>query len=288
MKKLLFFFALTAILSLSAQESVLFQDDFNAEAPDATTFTNWTAYDVDGDGNNWEVTDIQSYIDGGPTAMNMSGLCIDSDSWEGSAFDPDNWIIMNAPVSITGDNPKLVFTVGTYQNDGSWIDDKYSVYITESNDLTEVMTATPVYTGLLSDVMTADQADGSASTYVHEFDLSAYDGMDIYVTFRHFDCPDQNSVLIDDVKITAENVGIEDLEALGFNSYPNPVNDVLNLKADSNITHVSIVNILGQEVVNFAPNAKQTSIDTSDFTNGIYMVKVEMGEVYGTYKIVKE
>ncbi len=287
MKKLFTLLMLVGIFSAVAQ-TTLFSDDFNAEVPDATTFTNWTSYDVDGDGQFWEVTDIQSYIDSNATAMNMSGLCADSDSWEGDAFDPDNYLIMMNPVSITGDNPTLTFTVGTYQTSGLYIGDKYSVYITESNDLSDVMAATPIYTGLLSDVMTADAADGSASTYVHTFDLSAYDGMDIYVSFRHFDCPDENSVLIDDLSITAENVGIEDIAALGFNSYPNPVNDVLNLKAEQAITSVTINNVLGQKVIDLSPNALQTAIDLSDLSKGIYMVNVTIGENSGSYKIVKE
>ena len=83
--------------------------------------------------------------------------------------------------------------------------------------------------------------------------------------------------------IGADASGIADNVIDGFGMYPNPVNDVLNLKADINIDTVSIYNMLGQEVL----TTKQTQIDMSALPTGSYIVKVQAGEQVASYNLVK-
>lgn len=83
--------------------------------------------------------------------------------------------------------------------------------------------------------------------------------------------------------IGTDVTGIADNVIDGFGMYPNPVNDVLNLKADINIDTVSIYNMLGQEVL----TTKQTQIDMSTLPTGSYIVKVQAGEQVASYNLVK-
>ena len=45
---------------------------------------------------------------------------------------------------------------------------------------------------------------------------------------------------------------------------------------------------LGQEVFKTTPNVSNASIDLSTLKGGIYMVKVQVGNTTGTYKIIKK
>lgn len=74
----------------------------------------------------------------------------------------------------------------------------------------------------------------------------------------------------------------------GFRAYPNPVKDVFNISYTKEITSVSVLNLLGQEVLNKKINALQSSIDMSGLSNGAYLVKVNVDGLVSTIKVVKQ
>ena len=75
----------------------------------------------------------------------------------------------------------------------------------------------------------------------------------------------------------------------GFSYYPNPVKEQgLNLMAPQNIDAVIIYNMLGQEVLNLKPNAKNYNVEMSNLQAGTYILKVTVGSTTGTYGIIKE
>ncbi len=74
----------------------------------------------------------------------------------------------------------------------------------------------------------------------------------------------------------------------GFNAYPNPVSSVLNIEYTSDLTNVSVFNMLGQQVITKNVSATTTQIDMSGLTNGTYMIKVEAGNVSKTIKVFKK
>jgi alpha-tubulin suppressor-like RCC1 family protein len=81
----------------------------------------------------------------------------------------------------------------------------------------------------------------------------------------------------------------EDFAINKLKVYPNPVNDVLNFSFDKEITAVSIINLLGQEVFAKAVNSNESRIDISNVISGTYIVKVTF--VNGgtkTLKIIKD
>ncbi len=80
----------------------------------------------------------------------------------------------------------------------------------------------------------------------------------------------------------------EDFVFSGFSHYPNPVKNTLNLTNSSTIDEVSVVSILGQQILIQKINALETELDMSSFSKGVYFIKVLSGGLVKTVKIVKE
>ena len=279
MKKITLLVAIFAAFTMNAQ---IFFDDFNAEVIDATTFDQWDAIDFDADGENWEVFDADAT--GYPWLM--TGLGVDSDSWEGAPFTPDNWLVTKDPIDLTGvTGTTISFIVGTYQTNGTFIDDKYSIYLTTSNDIVDLLVATPVNTRLVSDDVTAAAGDGSDSSALVTIDASAFDGQMVYLTFRHFDSVDINSVLLDDITVDGI-LGLTDESFNSFNYYIN-ANSQLVLSASTSLENVQLYNLLGQQVVSQRLSTTNETVNIASLDSGIYIVKVNIEGRTKSFKIVK-
>lgn len=92
----------------------------------------------------------------------------------------------------------------------------------------------------------------------------------------------------EDYQMVVGSLGIEDQALENINLFPNPVHDVLNIKAKENLSSVAIYNLLGQEVLKSNLNNIQESIDVSALNTGVYLAKVEINGKSKTYKIIKK
>jgi hypothetical protein len=70
--------------------------------------------------------------------------------------------------------------------------------------------------------------------------------------------------------------------------YPNPVTNTLTLNSGKTIENVTIVNMLGQVILNSAPNSITSEIDMSHLKAGAYFVKVTVENATKTIKIIKK
>jgi hypothetical protein len=98
-----------------------------------------------------------------------------------------------------------------------------------------------------------------------------------------------NNCESDYLQITAdEALSNEDFETKGFIAYPNPMGELLTIRNKTNITAISITNLLGQEVLNAEANTETVTVDTSQLGAGTYIVKVraESGES-ASLKVIK-
>jgi len=86
----------------------------------------------------------------------------------------------------------------------------------------------------------------------------------------------------------AAALGVDSFDSINFSYYPNPVTDVLNLSFNQEMGNVSVVNLLGQQVISKTLNAKQGKIDLSGLSKGAYLVKVTVGNQSKTIKVIKE
>jgi len=73
-----------------------------------------------------------------------------------------------------------------------------------------------------------------------------------------------------------------------FEYYPNPVKNKLNFKSSEPITRITIFTILGQYLKTINLSDAANSIDLSDFTKGLYLIKVETQSQVKNLKIIKE
>ncbi len=123
-------------------------------------------------------------------------------------------------------------------------------------------------------------------------DLFSYKDDKIHIEFEFTGIGDFHSdMAIDLVEVTVcDTVLSVDEEGVieGFSIYPNPATDILNFKAKDYIDEISIYNLLGQEILRTQPRELQTQIDISSLPTGMYIVKTQIGEQLGTYRVVKQ
>ncbi len=67
--------------------------------------------------------------------------------------------------------------------------------------------------------------------------------------------------------------------------YPNPANDILNINASSQIDRVELYNISGQLIYSNQANNSEVSVNTSEFAQGLYIVKVYTENGHTTQKV---
>ena len=121
------------------------------------------------------------------------------------------------------------------------------------------------------------------------FDLSAYDGQDIYIGI-HCTTDDGLLLMIDDFLVTGDStVGISDFTTASASIYPNPVADTffvdLSSKFNTSEVSVSIVDLLGKTVMSFGA---ADSYSISSLSPGVYFVNINDGHYAATQKIVKK
>ncbi len=229
----------------------------------------WTIIDADSDGYNW--VDMANLYGAG-RGHNGSTSCLVSESYvnsTSSALNPDNWAITPA-FSLPADSPALLSFYAAIQ-DVNVPSEHYGVYVSTTT------TDPDNFTLLFEETMDANGGLRAQSPWVEKHvNLSAYAGQTIYIAFRHFNCTDMFSVLIDDLTVALENnwtTEIDENIASSIAVYPNPTNNIVTI-ANAEGQNITIVNSLGQVVANIENASANQTIDVSNFANGTYFVKV--------------
>lgn len=93
---------------------------------------------------------------------------------------------------------------------------------------------------------------------------------------------------VDNVVFSQGNtMGTEDFSAQNFSIYPNPINDVLNIRSAEVVDAITVYNLLGETIIQTQPGTMSPSIDTRSLSSGVYLVKVEIGGSAKTIKVIK-
>jgi len=72
----------------------------------------------------------------------------------------------------------------------------------------------------------------------------------------------------------------------GFTFGPNPTNGTLRLKANTNLDQATIYNLLGKELMSVKGSSREMKLDFSNFSSGIYLIKVQSGDASQTVKVI--
>ena len=92
---------------------------------------------------------------------------------------------------------------------------------------------------------------------------------------------------VDNVSVD-QNLSTNDFEQFQFETYPNPMRDILNISANTNIEKVEMYDILGNQVKNLNLNAQDNQISVSDLSRGVYILKTYIQGNVDTQKIIKK
>jgi len=79
-------------------------------------------------------------------------------------------------------------------------------------------------------------------------------------------------------------VGIKTIEELGLKVYPNPVADILNISQAQQVASYEVINSIGKLMLKSANQNSLIQINTTDYSTGIYMLKINMND--GSYSKV--
>lgn len=144
---------------------------------------NWTTLDADGDSYNWTLSPI-----GGGYGHNGSDGVVMSYSYSNysGVLNPDNYLV-SPKLLITANNHYVSFCASAL--DEAYPADHFGLAVSTT-------TATPsAFTMLQEWTMTAKQGNW----YEYAVDLNSYVGQEVYIAIRHFNCPDNFCLCVDDI-----------------------------------------------------------------------------------------
>ena len=257
MKK--FLLSMMAVALVSSVNAQVYQADDDVE------FGAWTPYDVDGDTYNWGATDLT----GSGTPLEPQAGCLISNSWvTAGPLTPDN-LTVSPVINLTGSiGATLTWGAGSVETTASaWYEEHYAVYVvTNPAAIIAGTYPTPVFEGTLT-------AGEVMQTQTIDITTIAAGQATVYLVFRHFNCTDENFIVVDDLKLFGDYASVEENQ-LQVSVYPNPAVEVLNISMNTPATSISIYSLDGQLVTNELINATTASINVSALTPGVYLYEV--------------
>lgn len=84
------------------------------------------------------------------------------------------------------------------------------------------------------------------------------------------------------------NLSINEFNPSVFTLSPNPVLDILTIKGTKSFSQITILNQLGQQVVQKELNVNEVQLDLSHLKSGIYFVTINSENKQTTHKIIKQ
>lgn len=173
-------------LGFGASAQTYFSDNFND-----SNVSDWTRYDVDGDGIQWG--DIFQITNTGGTPV--TPLSLISRSWQTDPLFPNNWIVSPAIDLSTATGKQVMLNWKVMAAAAAWDQEHYSVYVATTSDLASLQ-ASPVKFS-----ETYDDPANLGTQYSRTLDLTSFAGQTVYVAFRHHDSTDMDFISIDDVVV---------------------------------------------------------------------------------------
>ena len=239
---------------------------------DCEDLTGWSGEDIDGDGSNW------FYYSGGEAFGFQSGRFYGSPS---SAMSPDNALITPA-FFIPNNVDDIKLTVRVASSSATNYLETYAVYIQE------VGVGSPYDDLLFQDTLT--QGGPSSAVDVEVSIPSTYVNKSVKLVFRHYNCSNQDYLLMDDFRVQYSNtLSTVDLDLNELSIYPNPVDTELNVRTNKVISGIQIYNILGKEVLNFSETSIiNNGINVSELANGAYLIRISLDNSTKTFKFIKK
>ncbi|MFT5250484.1 MAG: hypothetical protein ACI93P_002226 [bacterium] len=127
---------------------------------------------------------------------------------------------------------------------------------------------------------------------IEEIDLTPYEGENVMFNFVNI-TGYSNSTYIDNINVFAESLGVSDNELTGVLLYPNPSSEKVNISFNStngDAYQIKIINSLGQVIKEIGETSfngsNDISLDVSNFSIGLYFVKIEVDNLSTIKKLL--
>ena len=134
----------------------------------------------------------------------------------------------------------------------------------------------------------ADNNPGADGTSMPEIELTGYTASSKFAIYGESANSSQDiDFYVDNFSITATSLGMDAVSKSNFTYFPNPVNNVLSIKAQASIDSITVYNMLGQTVVRSTPNTATTAVDMSGLQTGAYFVQVAINNSIETVRVIK-
>ena len=140
----------------------------------------WSSVDNDGDGNDWFLGNS------GYTAYDGTNVAVSASWINSNPLTPDNWLI-SPQLEIAADDVSLTFYVKS--QDINFPNEKYDVMVSTGTN------AVGDFISIYSETLVNDTWKEVNLT------LSGYNGQNIYIAFRHWDCTDEFQLILDNISI---------------------------------------------------------------------------------------
>jgi hypothetical protein len=177
-------------------------------------------------------------------------------------------------------------------NDGVWYSFTVGTAGTFNVSLSGVGSWDPqldVYSGTCDAFTCVASADVGGGGGAETVSFSGEAGVTYFVNIGYYSPTSNLSEGLFTLNITSDDgtLGTSVSELEGFNMYPNPTKDMLNIQAASAIDEVMIFNMIGQQILYKKFNSNQIQLDVQSLNTGSYIVKVISGNQVGSYNLIK-
>lgn len=265
MKKVLLSAAAVA-LTLSAGAQTYFSEDFSGG-----TLGQFSSIDNDSDGNEWAVADVSGNI-------NSTDNSAISNSWTSGSgpLTPDNILVTTNAIDLTGASGTITLTwkAGNVETTNNWWEENYDVIVSTGNTVGNITGATPVFNEVLP---------SGGAMLDRSVDVSAYAGQMVYLSFRHYNCTDENFLIIDDVEmktLLADDIAVTALtiapivQAGNINITGEVTNEGANAISSFDLTYDAGAGLVSETINQSIPSG-----GTYNFTHGTPLA-VSVGTAY--------
>ena len=304
MKKILFSLLTIAAVSVNAQVSTIFEDSFES-------YTDFSVGGITANINTGKIGDWTLVDTDKSTTYGFNGITFTNSGKQMAyiVFNSSKTTPIITPsegsdwTARTGDKAMVSFAATKPKNNDWLISPKIKLAVSDNvlkffakagdaeygmEEFNVLISTTDTniasFTKLKSEVI-----DYDIEYAEYSYDLSAYNGKDIYVAIQCVS-NDQFGFILDDFNVSGSSLATSDINAKNVTKvYPNPVVDAfkidLGTSIDKSKVTVELFDMVGKKVQSF-DYADQ--YDVSSLPKGVYVLKINDGTTKVVKKIVKK
>ncbi|MDD3630673.1 MAG: T9SS type A sorting domain-containing protein [Bacteroidales bacterium] len=218
---------------------------------DINLLNRYTIIDNNGDDNSWFYLNNPTYAHSGNIALAYSYSGVNS---------ADEYFFSSCIDLNAGEIYKISLW---YAVAGSSYPESFEVYLATEPSVAGII-GSPIIS--MNNVNNTTYEEATANNVTVSNDGT------YYISVRATSEADMYALFIDDITIDFSNSIVENEN--NFSIYPNPANDLLIINSAISMNQITIINNIGQVVMNVEPNTDTYQINTSTLPEGIYTARI--------------